>query len=392
MKIAVIGAKGLPPKQGGIEHYCAEMYPRLVEQGCEVDLFARSSYNENRWFENYDYQGVRIIPLPSLPKKGIDAFFGSALGAFATTGKRYDIVHFHALGPALFSSVARFCTDSKIVVTCQGLDWQRAKWGNVSSRVIQTGEKAAVKFASEIVVVSEALQSYFLQTYNRQTVYIPNAPAAYPKSDGNFTYGKNLGLEKERYILFVGRIVPEKRPDLLIEAFLKLKPTGWKLVFAGGVSDTKDYVATLLNQVAGSPQVVFAGELRGTRLAEIMRGAGLFALPSDLEGLPLAMLEAMQEGIPVLASDILPHQQLLGNDRGVLFAAGNVDACVGKLKWALQHPTELRNMAQIAQRHVQRYYSWERITDDNLSLYQKLLGNRDSSKESSPSLGGAIVK
>jgi glycosyltransferase involved in cell wall biosynthesis len=371
MKIAVIGAKGLPPKQGGIEHYCAEVYPRMVARGHSVDLYARSSYTEDNWFGNSDYQGVRVVSLPSFPKRGLDAFLSSALGALVASGTQYDIIHFHALGPALFSSVARVFQSAKIVVTCQGLDWQRAKWGNVSSQVILTGEKAAVRFAHEIIVVSEALQSYFTETYKRNTVYIPNAPASYPKSDENFTYGQNLGLTKGRYMLFLGRLVPEKRPDLLIEAFLRLNKPGWKLVLAGGISDTKSYTSKLLEMVASSPEVVFAGELRGARLAEIVRGAGLFVMPSDLEGLPLAMLEGMREGIPILASDILPHQQLLGKERGVLFCQGDVESCVQQLDWALNHPTELANMAVIAQKYVQRNYSWEQITTDNLDVYER---------------------
>lgn len=377
MKIAVIGAKGLPPKQGGIEHYCAEVYPRIVAQGHTVDLFARSSYTEGSWFGSSDYQGVQVISLPSFPKKGVDAFISSALGAVAASGKKYDIVHFHALGPALFSTVTSIFRSSKIVVTCQGLDWQRAKWGNFSSKVILAGEKAAVKNADEIIVVSQALQSYFSETYKRDTVYIPNAPAGYPESDSSFAYGKALGLTQGRYLLFLGRLVPEKCPDLLIEAFLRLKANGWKLVLAGGVSDTETYTAQMLQKVAGSKQVVFAGELRGKRLAEIVRGAGLFVLPSNLEGLPLAMLEAMREGIPVLASDILPHQQLLEQERGVLFPTGDVDGCVNALKWALNHPNELANMAANAQRHVQRHYTWEKITAQNIEVYQNLLGTRD---------------
>jgi glycosyltransferase involved in cell wall biosynthesis len=391
MKIAVIGAKGLPPKQGGIEHYCAEVYPRMVARGHNVDLYARTSYTEDNWFGNSNYQGVRVISLPSFPKRGLDAFLSSALGALVTTGMQYDIIHFHALGPALFSSVARTFQSAKIVVTCQGLDWQRAKWGNVSSRVILTGERAAVRFAHEIIVVSEALQNYFSETYRRNTVYIPNAPASYPKSDENFTYGQNLGLTKGRYLLFLGRLVPEKRPDLLIKAFLRLNRADWKLVLAGGISDTKSYTSELLQIVASNPNVVFAGELRGVRLAEIVRGAGLFVMPSDLEGLPLAMLEGMREGVPVLASDILPHQQLLGRERGVLFPQGDVEGCVQQLNWALNHPQELANMAANAQKYIQRNYSWEQITTDNLDVYQRLL-RADSAIALEPSLGRIGVK
>ena len=137
MRIAVIGAKGLPPKQGGIEHYCAELYPRIVEKGHTVDLYARCSYTEFGWLESYEYQGVNVISLPGVEAKGIDAFVTSALGAIASSGKKYDIIHFHALGPSLFTCFPRFATSAKIVVTCQGLDWQRAKWGNFSTLLIQ---------------------------------------------------------------------------------------------------------------------------------------------------------------------------------------------------------------------------------------------------------------
>jgi glycosyltransferase involved in cell wall biosynthesis len=378
MKIAVIGTKGLPPKQGGIEHYCAEVYPRIVAQGHSVDLFGRSSYTDRSWLDRYNFQGVQVISLPGWDLRGMDAFISSALGAIASSGKRYDIVHFHALGPALFTWLPKIASSAKVVVTCQGLDWQRAKWGTTSSRLIRMGERAAVRFADEIIVVSKDLQSYFSNTYGRETVYIPNAPASYAESDPNFSYGTSLGLNQGRYILFLGRLVPEKRPDLLIEAFEALKPAGWKLVFAGGVSNTKAYVSKLLDRVAKNPDVVFAGELRGDRLAEIVRGAGLFALPSDLEGLPLAMLEAMQEGVPVVASDIPPHQQLLDEQRGVLFKTGDVDSCIRSLDWAIHHPEEMTVMAKNAQNYVQAYYSWERITADNLQLYTTLCNSPDS--------------
>jgi glycosyltransferase involved in cell wall biosynthesis len=324
-----------------------------------------------------DFQGVQVITLPSFKLRGADAVITSALGAIATMGTQYDVIHFHALGPSLFTSISKIASSAKVVVTCQGLDWQRAKWGNFSSRLIHTGEKAAVRFADEIIVVSEELRSYFSKTYDRETVYIPNAPASFAESDPNFSYGKKLGLEQGRYILYVGRLVPEKRPDLLIDAFCKLKPEGWKLVFAGGVSDTKSFAGQLLEKIANNRDVVFAGELWGSRLAEIVRGAGLFVLPSDLEGLPLAMLEAMQEGVSVVGSNIPPHQQLIGKDRGMLFEAGNLDSCIRTLDWAIRHPEARATMAKNAQRYVQLNYSWTRITEETLSLYESV-GSLDS--------------
>ncbi|MCA1990885.1 MAG: glycosyltransferase family 4 protein, partial [Coleofasciculus sp. S288] len=168
------------------------------------------------------------------------------------------------------------------------------------------------------------------------------------------------------------RLVPEKRPDLLIQAFQLLKPEGWKLVIGGGNSDTTQYMAQLSNLAAGNKDVLFIGELHGKCLAEIVRGAGLFVLPSDLEGLPIVMLEAMQEGIPVLASNIPPHQQLIGKERGLLFEAGSLNSCVRVLEQALQQPLELAEMAKRAQRHVEANYSWNKIVSETLKVYAQL--------------------
>jgi glycosyltransferase involved in cell wall biosynthesis len=373
MKVAVIGAKGLPAKQGGIEHHCEELYPRMVEQGHSVDLFARSSYTGNISLHQYDVRGVQVVSLPCLNLKGMDALLSSALGAIASSGTRYDIIHFHAIGPSLFSWLARFASTAKVVVTCHGLDWQRSKWSKASSYLLRLGERAAVRFADEIVVVSEELRSYFKRTYGRETIYIPNAPSQLGQSDPNFSYGSSLGLKQGRYILFLGRLVPEKCPDLLIKAFQTLQPLGWKLVLVGGTSDTDEYTSQIVNMTANSTNIVFTGELKGASLAEIIRGAGLFVLPSELEGLPLAMLEAMQAGVPVLASDIPVHKQLIGEKRGMLFCVNQVESCVRCLDWAIYHPQELATMAKRAQQYVQANFNWDDITTETLRLYYKLI-------------------
>lgn len=378
MKVAVIGPKGLPAKQGGIEHHCSEVYPRMVEQGNSVVLFARSSYTNLSWFKRTSYAGVEVVNIPSIDLRGIDAFVSSFIGTISACFGKYNIVHFHALGPALFCWLPKlnpFRNSPKVVVTCQGLDWQRAKWGKLSSTMIRLGEKTAALFADEITVVSRDLEAYFWQTYQRKTVYIPNAPATYEDSDPNFKYGKSLGLDRGKYIIFLGRLVPEKRPELLLEAFKKLDVKGWKLVLVGGVSDTTLYHRDLLERSEVRQDIIFAGELRGERLAELVRGAGLFALPSDLEGLPLAMLEAMREGIPILASDILAHRQLLGEDRGILFRAGNLQSCIDSINFALKDFEDLSLMAQRAKEHVLENYTWNKITADNLDLYSSLLSS-----------------
>ncbi|MEO1340166.1 MAG: glycosyltransferase family 4 protein [Cyanobacteria bacterium J06635_13] len=373
MKIAVIGVKGLPAQQGGIERYCEELYPRLVAQGHQVDLYARPSYLKRSWFSIYTYRGVRVICLPSFNFRGLDALFSSAIASLATVWQNYDVVHFHALGPALFSWLPRLASSAKVVVTCQGLDWQRAKWGKLSSKIIYWGEKTAVKHVHALIVVSQNLQSYFADTYGLQTAYIPNGPGEFADSDSSFKYVRSLGLAPDRYLLFLGRLVPEKRPDLLIQAFQKLQAQGWKLAFTGGISDTEKYSDYLRELAADNPNIVFTGELQGKWLAEMVRGAGLFVLPSDLEGLPLVMLEAMKEAVPVLASDIPPHVQLIAPDKGYLFAAGNCDSCVEALEIALQQPEVRAAMAKKAQRQVLAKYNWEKITEENLDIYQRLV-------------------
>ena len=383
MKIAVIGVKGLPAGQGGIERACQELYPRLVKLGHSVDLYARLTYTQKKSFSSYKYKGVRVIGLPSFPIKGVDAFFCSAMGSLISSFKDYDIIHFHALGPALFSWLPHYTSSAKIVVTCHGLDWQRAKWGKLSSRLIRLGEKTGVKYADELLVVSEYLEKYFLHTYKRKSVYIPNAPGGFAPSSNNLDYLQSLKLQPQKYLLFLGRLVPEKRPDLLIKAFQKLKPEGWKLVLTGGTSNTSKYVNELQKLSANNSNIIFTGELTGTSLAEVVRGAGLFVLPSDLEGLPLVMLEAMQEEIPVLASDIPPHKQLIGEDKGFLFKAGNLDSIVSSIEFALSKESTRAAMAKRAKEHLVSIYDWDEIARQNLNVYSQLVfGNEVKSHKS----------
>lgn len=374
MKIAVIGAKGLPAQQGGVEHHCSAICTRMVARGHEVVLFARPSYNSTSWCSQTLHEGVKVVTLPSLPLRGMDAFINSALAALCTIGGNYDVVFFHALGPSFFSWIPRLLTSSKVISVCHGLDWQRDKWGKLSRTILRMGEKNAVRFAHDIITVSHELQSYFSREHERKTAYIPNAPAKYDVSDPSFTYGKALGLKPGKYVLFLGRLVPEKCPDLLLQAFVRSQLAGWKLVFVGGGSDTEEFATMLQHQAKARSDVVFTGQLKGEFLAEIVRGAGIFALPSNLEGLPLAMLEAMREGIPVLASDIPVHLQLLGQDRGVLFKSNDLEACADALNWSVRHPEVLAARARNAQHHIQRYYDWEGITTETLNLCARLLG------------------
>ncbi|MBC7883024.1 MAG: glycosyltransferase family 4 protein [Anaerolineae bacterium] len=372
MKIAVIGSKGLPATQGGIERHCEEIYTRLVRLGHSVDLFARSTYTRPATAGSYEYQGVRVLPLPGVNVKGFDALLTSAVGTLLACLNQYDIIHFHAIGPALFSGLPRLLSSARVVFTCHGLDWQRSKWNRAASALLRQGERCGVHYSHQLISVSQELQSYFATTYARKSVYIPNAAASISNSDPEFSFVTSLGLCPGRYLLFVGRLVPEKRPDLLIDAFKSLQPEGWKLVIVGGSSDTGTYTAELARLGEGGG-VHFCGQLGGSNLAEMIRGAGLFVVPSDLEGLPLVMLEAMQECVPVVASDLPVHQQLTYGDRGLLFEAGNIEDCRKSLKWAIEHPHELAAMARNARNYVQIHHDWDRITEQTMQVYRTLL-------------------
>ena len=377
MKIAVIGCKGLPPHEGGIEHHSAEIYSRIVTKGHLIDLFARSSYTGVSWRDPSEFQGVRIVSLPGSRFNGVDALVNSAISTVASSLRRYDIVHFHALGPSLWLWLPYLITRSKIIVTCHGLDWQRGKWGKFSSLLIRLGELVAVRFAHRIIVVSEDLQLYFRQAYGRETIYIGNAPARYAESDLSFSYGTSLGLNKSRYILFLGRVVPEKCPGLLITAFQQLQLEGWKLVIAGGIADDSAFAKDLLRLAAGRTDIVFTGELRGSQLAEIVRNAGIFMLPSALEGLSLALLEAMHEKVPVIASDLPIHQTLIGKERGLLFRTHDLESCMSKLEWAVQHFPQMEVMASKAQSYVKKHHNWDHVVIEHLAVYQQVLTSGD---------------
>lgn len=385
MRIAVIGSKGLPPRQGGIEHHCAEIYSRMAEKGHYVELFARTSYHHLAWNKRYLYGDVQVSNLPSIPMKGVDALVNSGIAAMIASLQQFDIVHFHALGPAVFSWIPRLLSPgTKVVVTCHGLDWQRAKWGRFSTGLLKLGERVAVDNAHGIGVVSEDLQRYFLKRYCCQTICIGNAPASYQASDPELSFVRSQGLKKDRYILFLGRLVPEKRPDLLIRAFAKLRSKHWKLAFVGGASDTSPYFESLKDLAHADPNVLFCGELQGALLAEMVRGAGLFVLPSEMEGLPLALLEAMRERIPVVASDIPAHRQLLGVDRGLWFEEGSVEACRATLAWAMQNPDFMEQTAHRAQHYVQKNYTWDAITANWLAFYGETLGISSPAKTPVP--------
>ncbi|MCC0176813.1 glycosyltransferase family 4 protein [Waterburya agarophytonicola K14] len=374
MKIAVIGVKGIPSNQGEIERYCQEFYPRIAARGHQVDLFVEPKSDRQPWFSVGYYHKVRIIALASLPRKHISFWLNSALSTIWASLGKYDVIHIHGTKAAWFAWFPQLFSESKIVVTSHQLDCDRAKRCKVFRWLLPWIERTAIENADEVVVVSKALGEYFQQKYNIRPRYIPNAPGSYAETDLQFSYGKSLGLTPKRYILYLGTLNPENKPDLLLQAFQKLEPLGWKLMIAGEIGDSMQYAIELLALAKQNQNIIFTNEIRGKHLAEIVKGAGLLVAPTDALdlGLPLALLQAMREKIPVLASDRAVHQELIGKDRGLLFESGKLDSLEQQLQYALSEPSVLTTMTQKAQTYVAINHNWDRVTYGNLSLYLKI--------------------
>ena len=323
MRIAMLGHKRVPSHEGGIEVVVEELAARMVEKGHQVTCFNRTgqhvSGKEYEVQKLDEYRGIRIRHVPTLDKKGLAAVTSSFFASLAAALGPYDVVHVHAEGPAAFCWLPRLF-GKRVVLTVHGLDWARDKWkGSFGSWYIHFGEKVGARFAHEIIVLNHSNQTYFRDTYHRETHYIPNGvnrPAYAPPE----LIRERFGLEYGSYLLFLGRLVPEKGCHHLCEAFRRLK-TDKKLVIAGGVSDSGDYMNTLKALAAGDDRILFTDFVDGALRDELYSNAYLFVLPSDLEGMPLSLLEAMSYGNCVLVSDIEECTNVI-HDRGITLPQG----------------------------------------------------------------------
>ena len=388
MKIAVIGVQEIPTDGGEIERYCQEFYPRIAARGHQVDLFAQSSSCEHSsdkqfLFSVSYHHGVRIITLASLPVKPISFIFSSAFSTVWASLGGYDVIHIQSTKATWFSWFPKLFSGSKIVITSHQLErnFHPTLCNRIFGWLRSSLEKFALKNADEVVVVSKALGEYFHTEYNISPRYIPSAPANLARINPEFRYGSSLGLTPKKYLLYLGKLIPQNRPDLLLQAFQQLDNQGWKLVIAGTISEPIRYAVELLSLAKENPDIIFTSEIKGQHLAEITENAGLLVVPTDGSelSLPLSMLEAMQRKIPVIASDNPVCQQLIGEDRGVLFESGNLNSLLEKLEYALSEPTELAAMAHKAQTYININHNWDRVTYGNLSLYLKITEKIDSS-------------
>ncbi len=370
LNICMLGHKRVPSREGGIEIVVEELSTRMVALGHEVTCYNRGGHHvSGQEFDDkkrMKYRGIKLKTVPTINLKGIAAMSSSFFAAIMATFGKFDVVHFHAEGPCAMLWLPKLF-GKRCVATIHGLDHQRAKWGKLASTYIMLGEKCAAKFADEIIVLSGGVQKYFKDTYNRETKFIPNGVNRPEIRDVDLIRDK-FGLEKDSYILFLGRLVPEKGIQYLIEAFKEVH-TDKKLVIAGGSSDTDEFANELKERASGDERIIFTGFVQGQLLDELYSNAYLYTLPSDLEGMPLSLLEAMSYGNCCLVSDIAECTEVV-EDQALLFKKSDTEDLREKLQWSVNHADKVKEYKDKAANFICNKYSWDDVAERTLKLYQ----------------------
>lgn len=357
-------------REGGIEIVVKELCTRMARDGCQVTCYNRSGHHVSgaEYDEKIEYEGIRQKSVLTIEKKGLAVVSSSAFAALYSALGKYDVIHIHAEGPAFFAWLPKMF-GKRVVVTVHGIDWQREKWkSGFGSKFIRQGEKNAVKYADEIIVLSKGVQDYFKKVYGRETNFIPNGVNR-PKLRAAEQISEKFGLSKDSYILFLGRLVPEKGIRYLIEAFKQVK-TDKKLVIAGGSSDTDSFERELKDLAKNDERIIFTGFVQGSLLDELYSNAYIYTLPSDLEGMPLSLLEAMSYGNCCLVSDI-PECTEVVEDKALIFKKSDVSDLWEKLQDVCNHPENVMELKKEAADFICKKYDWDDVVEKTRELYRR---------------------
>lgn len=377
LKIAMIGQKDVPSSRGGIEVAVEALSVRMAAAGHQITLYncrrcSPFKFIKEKKTRQYTYKGVLIheIRVPDL--KGISAVAGSFAATVWALREGHDCIHYHAEGPALMTVLA-WLFHIPTVVTIHGLDWKRSKWGWFASWYLKLGEKAAAALADAVVVLSREAQTYFRDTYNRQTVFIPNGMEKSAKRDAQ-KIREIWDLEKDEYILYLGRIVPEKGLKALLHAF-RLVKTSKKLVVAGSYSDTKRFYDQLVWIATLDKRIIFTGFVDGDIKCELYSNCYFYCLPSDLEGMPLSLLEAVSYGNCCLCSDIPECLEVTGN-LGYRFKQGDTDDLALKLQMLCEMPELVEASRKRTDSETFKNFDWDQIAGKTLALYKEIIKSK----------------
>ena len=375
LRIAMIGHKRIPSREGGVEVVVEELSVRLAAMGHRVDAYNRYGHHvsgkkydeEYGWKGRRFYKGVRVYIVPTFRRSSLNAIVYSFLATLRALFGRYDVIHYHAEGPCAMLWIPKLF-HRKIVVTVHGLDWQRAKWGNLASYVIKFGEKMAAKYADEVIVLSRNVQQYFADTYNRKVTYIPNGINR-PQHRAAELITEKYGLTEGGYFLSLGRIVPEKGVHYLIEAFSKLD-TDKKLVIAGGNSHAVEYMEMIHRMAAQDERIIMTDFVQGQMLEELYSNAYGFVLPSDVEGMALTLLEAMSYGDCCLVSDICENTEVV-EEQALVFRKGDVKDLQEKMAYMLEHPEVVHACGSRSADFICGKYNWDEVVEETAEVYRK---------------------
>jgi glycosyltransferase involved in cell wall biosynthesis len=364
LNVIVLGLRGIPDIQGGIETHCEQLYPKLVQHGCSIEIIGRSPFLKKKK-SYYNNISIRRLYAPDPKYKGLEAFVNTFIGVLYAALRKPDILHIHAVGPALFVPLAKIL-GLKVIVTHHGFDYQREKWGNFAKKIIKWGEYLGMNFAHQRIVVSEEIKKHLKQTYGVESVKIPNGVKIETEKITENAL-KKFKLQKHRYILMVSRLVPEKRQEDLIKAFSIAKINGWKLVLVGDISQEDQYIKKMIHLSRKNPNIVLTGFQYGAMLKSLYANAGLFVLPSSHEGLPIVILEALSFGIPVIASDIKANLEV-NLRRAFYFRLGDITQLKKKIL------ETINTINQIDQRGLiehAKQYSWDVIAKKTFDVYRQ---------------------
>lgn len=368
LAIAMFGQKRLS-REGGVEIVVKELCTRMVKNGWSVTCYNRSGHHiSGAEYDNdmIEYEGIRQRTVPTINRRGVAAVSASFFAALYSAVGKYDAVHIHAEGPAFFCWLPKLF-NKRVIVTIHGIDWKREKWkSGFGSKFIRQGEKNAVKYADEIIVLSKSDQDYFENTYGRKTHFIPNGVNR-PQIRKSNLITEKFGLTKDSYILFLGRLVPEKGIHYLVKAFKSVK-TDKKLVIAGGSSDTDSYMKELKELAKDDDRIIFTGFVQGLMLDELYSNTYMYTLPSDLEGMPLSLLEAMSYGNCCLVSDIPECIEVVEN-KALVFKKSDVEDFRRKLQEACNHPENVAEIKKQVADFICEKYNWNDVVKETMKLY-----------------------
>lgn len=367
MKIAMIGQKGIPSRAGGVEIHVEELSKRLAGPDCRIEVYCRKGYCDEKPEFTPD-TGITVKYTPYIRSKHLDAITHTFTATLRALFSNCDIFHYHALGPSTLAFIPRIFR-KKVVCTVHGLDWQRVKWGKFASRYLKFGEYASAKFAHRTISVSRNLAEYYQQKYKIDTAFIPNGIQR-PELLNPKIIKEKYDLDADGYILFLARLVPEKGAHYLIEAYNRLN-TPKKLVIAGGTSHTDDYASSLSSMAGENNQIIFTGFVKDEELAELYSNAYFYVLPSDVEGMPISLLEAMSYGNCCLVSDIPENTDVIGSF-GYTFKKADIADLASKMETLLIDKSLVSDIRQFSANYILNKYNWEQTAAQTRNIYDGL--------------------